>query len=1671
MVNLITHRWLLSGAVLISVIALSYPHRLDAQPPTAKLLAGTARVDISPTQFPVIVSGMFNQRMADRVHLPLHSRGIVLDDGKTKLAIVVVDNLMITRELIDEAKGLASKATGIPIDRMLVSATHNHSAPSVMGALGSNSDPRYAEFLLRQIVRTIDLANKNLQPARIGWGVANAKKFTHCRRWIFRNDSGTWSGHGDPFGGATMKANMHPGYQSGRHVGPSGPADPDLSILAIQSAAGKPMGMLANLATHYKGSPIASGDFCDRFDAVFRDVVKADDSFVGIMSQGTSGDGMWMDYSKPRNDPGLEGYTKQVAELAASTWKEIKYKSDVDLAMAETTLKLKRRVPDEARLAWARKTFPHPLETLPKAQAQIYAREALFIHKVPEVEVKLQAVRIGDMGITALPNEVYAITGLKLKQQSPLAMTFNIELANGAQGYIPPPEQHELGGYTTWPARTAGLEVNAEPKIVTELVKLLEKVAGKPTKSVSDPPNSFSKAIQVAKPSAFWRLGEIAGTKVVDATARHHAEYEPGVARYLDGPTIDAESQSLPNRAAHFAGGRVRSSELDLGAKYSFECWLWNGIPNEVRAVTGYFFSRGPENNKDAVGEHLGIGGNYMAELTGKLFIFNGDQRDEVVIGKSTVPPKSWNHVVMTRDGERVQVFLNGNLEIDDKLVSTLPAGNKDIFLGGRSDNLFGLQGKLDEVAVYNRILPVEEIQTHYNSVSAELKATHIVSVTGLEVAPSSPQDSLKMHRVLPGYRIELVAAEPLVKDPVAIDWGPDGKLWVAEMADYPLGLDGKGKAGGRVRYLEDTNGDGKYDRSQLFLENISFPTGIMAWQDGVLITAAPAIIYAVDTNGDGKADKQTPLYTGFSQGNQQLRVNGLRWGLDNWIHCASGAHHGGYQKGTKVLAVTSQQRTSLGSRDFRIRPKEGLLDPQSGPSQYGRNRDDWGNWFGVQNSHPLWHYILADHDLRRNPNAISPDPRRQVVTPANPRVFPAKAPQKRFHSFEQSGRFTSACSAIIYRDELLFRRTGGDKVRLPTSHSFTCEPFHNLVQHNIIEDDGVSFKFRRDPNERDRDFFASADRWCRPVMVRTGPDGALWVVDMYRYMIEHPQWLPPQGQDELRPYFRSGEEQGRIYRILPPGLLPRAWTPVAKTNPAELIAQLESPNGWVRDAAQRKLVHSSPSTAPVEELEKLAKESASPYGRMHALCTLDGLKRLSPTTVAQALTDGHPGVRRQAVRLTSALEEPPIGALLKLVEDPSAKVRLQVAVELGNISSPRAAEGLARIMATEKDAYVVAGAMSSFNNENIDGVLAAFLKLKDPSTERLADVLKQAIAHGRADESVAALSAFFDGKDDTAQMSLLRSLLDALESKEQLNELKSIQTAVQAAVLRAEEIAFAPEASEQSRLLAISLLNRVPGARRVSLEKFLALEQPVSIRRAAVIQIIRTDKEHAAKLLLKQWSQHVPPVRSEVLIHLLSRPEWASELLNEMVSGKIKRGDIDAATRQRFGTLGPAVAKRAQELLKTPQDRIAIINKFQPALKLAGESSRGLKLFEKTCAACHRLDNVGKEFGPNLAAITNKKSEALLVAILDPNSAVEAKYASYTATTAKGRVYSGMLVSETGTQVTIRPSEGETVTLLRSDIEELKGTGKSFMPEGLEEKLSQQDIADIIHFVQRKRN
>jgi hypothetical protein len=663
---------------------------LSAVPAAAALRAGAYAVDSTPRKFPISISGGFLPRYAAKATAPLHIRAIALEDGATRLAIVIADTLFVPRELADRAKRRASVKTGIPAERMLVAATHTHSAPPLAGALGTDEDPDYAAWFEERLVEAIEGAAARLQPARAGWTSVDDFTHTYCRRWILRPDRL----RKDPFGDLTIRANMHPGYQHPDFIGPSGPVDPGLSMLALRSPDGKPIALLANYSMHYVGADPVSPDYCGAFARKMEESIRpaGNPEFVAIMSQGTSGDQMWMNYGAPMRKTSAEEYAGEMAEIAHAAWKRIEYRADPPLAMAEAKLTLARRYPDERRLTWAARTMAARNGKPPSSQPEVMAREQFLVAAAPTRELILQAVRVGEFGITAIPNEVFAITGLKLKARSPLALTMNIELANGCEGYIPPPEQHELGGYTTWIARSAGLEVQAEPKIVEGVLGLLEKVAGKPRKPATQANGPYAAAVLAAAPMAYWRGSEIEGRRAVDAGPRgNHGVYEGGVALYLDGPRSPSFSGKDINRAPHYAGGRLAAELPGPGNAYTVEMWLWNGLPADARAVAGWLYSRG--------GDALGIGG-------GRLFFSAGAARLQ---SDAEVPLKTWVHAALVREGKQVRVYVDGVPVISGEAP---PASGESgrVYVGGKAAAAESFEGKLDEIAIYPRALPANEI-------------------------------------------------------------------------------------------------------------------------------------------------------------------------------------------------------------------------------------------------------------------------------------------------------------------------------------------------------------------------------------------------------------------------------------------------------------------------------------------------------------------------------------------------------------------------------------------------------------------------------------------------------------------------------------------------------------------------------------------------------------------------------------------------------------------------------------------------------------------------------------------------------------------------------------------------------------------------------------------------
>lgn len=1641
-----------------------------AGPSPGPFRAGAAVQDITPQKFPVIVNGNFTERLARQAHDPLHARAIALDDGRTRLVICVVDTCMMSRELIDAAKAIVARETGLATSHMTVSATHTHSAPSALGCLGSRQDPEYAAALPEKIAAAMLAALKNLQPARVGWASIDDWEHTHNRRWIYRPDRIQT----DPFGQPTVRAMMHPGYQSPNHIAPSGPVDPALGVLALQTVEGRPLAVLANYSQHYFGAPALSADYYGAFCRHLARLLGQSSSegpFVAIMSQGTSGDLMWMDYSKPKKDITMDAYGAAVAQRAMEAYGKIKFHDAVPLGIVERKLTLAFRVPDEARLKWARETLAAVQGRLPQSKPEIYAQEALLLHERQKAELVLQALRIGDFGIVTLPNEVFALTGLKLKGQSPFALQFNIELANGAEGYIPPPEQHKLGGYTTWPARTAGLVPGAEPQIVETLLSMQEELSGKKRASLLQARGPYVTQVLASKPLAYWRLDEAVVPQAHDLLLRKDAaaRIEDGVALYLEGPDGSAFSGADINRSMHFAGGRLAASLEQLGANYSVAFWFWNGLPDDARHVTGYLFSRGKDGDKDCPGDHLGIGGTHRDAPAGRLFLYNGNRAGKILYGATQLSLKTWHHVVFTRSGNKVRVYLNGRPkpEIEGDLESILPADSKEVFFGGRSDSFANFEGKLDEVSVYDRELAVTEVASHYQA------SGRTPPPAPTATAPLSPEESLKRIHVPQGFSVELVAAEPLVLDPVAFDWDDRGRLWVVEMADYPLGMDGQGKAGGRVRILEDSNGDGSYDKATIYAEGLNFPTGILTWRDGCLITAAPEVLLLRDKDGDGRADEHKVLLTGFQEGNQQLRVNGLRWGLDGWVYCANGGHTANYGKDVQITSVLTGEKVALGSRDFRFQPDTGAIDPLSGPAQFGRNRDPWGRWFGVQNSYPLWHYALEDRYLRRNPHVAPPSP-KVLLTAANPQVYPVSTQEKRFHSFDQAGRFTSACSGMIYGDIALFGDDGA-------VHAFSCEPFHNVVQHLVLHHDGSTFRAARSLAEK-IDFFASEDRWCRPVMVRTGPDGALWVADMYRYMIEHPQWLPPGGKDELLAHYREGEDRGRMYRVHAGSARPALPRALDKLDFVGLLSLLASSNDWLRDKAHMMLLWRADRSV-LPSLESMLEAHPSPYARLHALWLLDGLGGLKSAHLVRALSDPVAGIRENALRLAEAsTDEAVITKAVSLSADPDPKVRLQLLCSLGEWKHAAAGRALVTLAPSKLAAPLERAALASSAVPHLE-LLVDAARTNPTLTDT---VVRTAVGARKAAAILSLAQPVLSATDVENEQSLrnLRTLLQALrDAGSSLDAIAGTQAGqaewtqlLQLKTAQLEKVrafAHAGGAGSLERTLALAILLNEPkeAAGAVTVLGSLLATGDADAFLDHVALLSQATDPRVPRMLLQGWNQYTPRQRDAVLDAIMGRQVWTLELLGRIKDGSVPSSSLDAQRQTRL-LKHPArnISKLAGEVIQARASRQQVLDAFQPALTLKGDAARGKAVFAQACIACHQLEGVGLPVGPDLRSVVQHPPEKLLTSILDPSANIEPGYTAYFCEMKDGSQLYGAIASETGSSLTLRLADGSLRPVLRTEVAKLQSSNLSLMPDGLEALLTPQSLADLIAYLHQPK-
>jgi putative membrane-bound dehydrogenase-like protein len=950
-------------------------------------------------------------------------------------------------------------------------------------------------------------------------------------------------------------------------------------------------------------------------------------------------------------------------------------------------------------------------------------------------------------------------------------------------------------------------------------------------------------------------------------------------------------------------------------------------------------------------------------------------------------------------------------------------------------------------------------------------------------IAPTEPVDALKTFRVAPGFRIEQVAAEPLVTDPVAVSFDENARLYVVEMRGYS---ENKDEHVSRVRLLEDADGDGRFDKSTIFADGLAWPTAIFCWAGGVIVADAPDIFYFKDNDGDGKADERRLLYTGLGTGNVQGLINSFQWGLDNRVYVSLSS------TGAELKRADDEQARplTLRGRDLAIEPHTWSVKPVSGGAQHGLSFDDWGNRFVCSNSDHLQQVMYEDRYLARNPYIAAPSPRRSIAadgpqadvfrtSPVEPwRIVRTRlrvsgtVPGPVEGGGRAAGYFTGATGATIYRGDAWPPQWQGLAI--------VGDVGSNLVHRKRLEADGVGFIGRR--VDEKSEFVSSSDIWFRPVQFANAPDGTLYILDMYREVIEHPASLPPIIKKHLD--LTSGRDRGRIYRIVPDGYTQPPLPKLAGASVEVLVALLQHPNGWHRDTAAR-LLYERQERAAIEPLTKLANESLLPLARLHALYVLDGLSALTEQVLLPRLSDDHSGVREHAVRLAEKLagsSDAIRQRLLAMADDEQLRVRYQLAFSLGEL--PASAERNAALVKLAKrdaaDGYVRLAVLSSLGEGAGDvlGQLAAdsqFTEVKE-GREMLVSLATQIGRQQRPEDIkqvLAALSAL--AKENSPLLPTVIQRLGARRGSP-LAEQIAVATGGKADTLMK---SLLEEAARRAADEAAPLRTRVAAVEQLRLATFgemqellaalLAPAVPADLQAAALATLASFDAADVADLIVNRFAALSPRLKGQATDLLLSRSVWIGALLSAIESGQISIADLDPAKMKLLAEHRNATVRtRAVKLLASSQlgRRTDVVEAYRSVLEMKGDAEHGREVFSKTCAACHKVGSVGNDIGPNLAAMKARGPEAIVLNVLDPNREVNPQYLNYAVLTIDGRQLTGIIAAETATSITLRRADSATDTVLRIDIDQLRSTGTSLMPEGLEKQIDTQAMADLLEFL-----
>lgn len=973
---------------------------------------------------------------------------------------------------------------------------------------------------------------------------------------------------------------------------------------------------------------------------------------------------------------------------------------------------------------------------------------------------------------------------------------------------------------------------------------------------------------------------------------------------------------------------------------------------------------------------------------------------------------------------------------------------------------------------------------------------------------PFSPQQALETFVLEQGFRIEVFAAEPLIRDPVAMEIDEEGRVYVVEMIGYPLDTG----RNGQVKLLEDTDGDGWPDRSTVFADDLMLPTGVLRWKKGVLVTDAPDIWYLEDTDGDNRADVKIAVLTGFALTNPQHTVSNPRYGLDNWIYLA---HEPPIRtvifqekfgdEGSKIRFPGRDEGARLENRigNLRFRPDTHQLEAVSGSSGFGLSFDRWGRLLTLNSVRHIRQEVLAAAYLSRNP-ALGAASSSKDVSDHPPRVYPVTLNPKH-RILTDIGNFTSACGIALY--------SGGLFPAPYDQASFVADPAHNLVHCDLLKEDGVVLRASRIQDEAE--FLASTDHWFRPVFVYAGPDGALYVVDYYRRIIEHPEWMsdeyhdPGPGPGSLY----EGGRHGRIYRITPESENPAPWNPNLALGPAsdrELVESLDHPNGWWRTHAQRLLVDRR-SREAVEPLREMFGSSSSPDTRLHALWTLEGLGALGTSDIQVALKDAEPGVRKNAIRLAeSRLDQAPalVQDLLAMTGDAHPAVRFQLLCTLGWLDSPSARRARRQLLLQDmEDPWVQLAALSASVPRPLELLELAVSEFSGSASKQRVEFFRQIGTLVGAAGDPSALRRLFErvsgrGKpaSDWWRAAGLEGLARGLRRESRDDRTQGISSGrllklaesssplLRSAALQLLDLAPKPLSrvgkSFQDRVLSrigdrtlapalradsVRLLALLDGKSRFDLlAGLLDTREPEQVQVAAVRALARTEGDRAGKLLISKWREMTTDVRLGATATLLSGPETVELLLTSIENGDVPFWTISQRHKSRLVMhTDPSIRARVHDLMRKLEGRrLAALERYRAALGVAGDPAQGAAVFEKNCEKCHEIEGADAGFGPDLGAVRHRSRQELLADIVLPSRAIADNYQLYVVELNNGVLQEGVISSQTPVSVTLRREDGSETVIPRQNIRAMFVSSVSGMPEGLEEEIGVKEMADLLSFL-----